>query len=355
MRAPYDARALFTALTLFLLILLGVADLWRSIHSAATQKPTLHLTPFTLAPRVTAGNVTVMTGPTQEPLDFRVFVATFRRHDITNALLAALFASDLVTFSFEVVVFSNNPAVPFVPDASLDNYRNRLAIIYTSRSPVSWGQLSRDWNSALLLGFLDLGAPISKIVVVIQGDEVVQSGWARAVWDAHHVDKLVFFTAGEGDALLSWTAEGVRAIGIFDENFGGGAGLHEADYFLRAIICVPDHVSINDAHHSRVHGARPETVDRVLVKKPHVGDGDPAHPSNGVIWNKRYFHRKWPTIRPAFWVGDVDADMRRQEGDNGLEFILAQGRELRPNFEVGFIYTFFELGISDRAAKGYMF
>jgi hypothetical protein len=104
-----------------------------------------------------------------------------------------------------------------------------------------------------------------------------------------------------------------------------------------------------------VHGARPETVDRVLVKKPHVGDGDPARPSNGVIWNKRYFHRKWPTIRPAFWVGDVDADMRRQEGDNGLEFVLAQGRELRPNFEVGFIYTFFELGISDRAAKGYMF
>ena len=303
--------------------------------------------------RATAGNGTLLPRPTQRRLDFRVVIATFRRHDITNALLAELFASDLTNFTFEVVVFSNNVAAPFVPDARLP--RERLAVIHTARSPVSWGQLVRDWNSALILGFQDLDAPISEVVVVIQGDELVQRGWARALWDAHHADGLIFFTAGAGDALLSWTAAGVKSIGIFDEFFGGGAGLHEADYFLRAVIAAPASISINDVHHVREHGARPDVVGRVLVAKQHDGDGDPRFPSNGVIWNKRYFHKKWPQIRPTFWVGRVSADMMRQEGANGIEYVLAQGRAgLKPAHALGFTYTFFELAISDRAAKGYM-
>ena len=231
-----------------------------------------------------------LSAPTSEHRDFRVFVVTFFDHDKANKLLLSLLDSDLVNFSFEVVLLNNNPR-PFVPDARLAADAHRIALVHNVlRSRRSWGHLAQDWNTALVLGFENLAAPISSVVVCVQGDEQFSPAWAQGLWELHGggaagasqppppgpppPGSYAFFTTGIGDALLSWTPRGVQRIGLFDERYSSGPGYQEADYFLCALLYAPDEVSLNDHHHGRVHNA--EALGETLLQAhAYTGDQDP--------------------------------------------------------------------------------
>lgn len=309
-----------------------------------------------------------LSAPSSDYKDFRIFIVTFYDHDKANKLLVSLLDSDLTNFSFELVLLNNHP-LPFDPDPRLATDAHRIALMHNvHRSKRSWGNLAQDWNTGLLLGFESLAAPISSVVVCVQGDEKFTPTWAQGLWELHGggfegssepplpgppaPGVFSFFSTGIGDAFLSWTAHGVRRIGIFDERYSAGPGYQEADYFLCALLYAPDEVSINDHHHGRVHNAV-ALADNILLQHEHTGDQDPLILKT-FSWktslNERFFHSKWPSFAPTFWT----TKEHQQNGMRGIKYILGSPGT-SPLVQRALIYPYFEADVEEKVLKGYLY
>ena len=59
-----------------------------------------------------------------------------------------------------------------------------------------------------------------------------------------------FIQVGAGDQLMSFTPNGVKQMGIFDERFCS-IGFQEADYFMNALMTNKNDCSITDRTHNR--------------------------------------------------------------------------------------------------------
>jgi hypothetical protein len=198
--------------------------------------------------------VVFSTRPRTDMRQFRIFIVVFKQHDHVRTLVEELLMSDLTSFTFEIIVLNNFGTFSFPADDPLFevNSNNLTVINNYARLESSFGHLARDWNTAALFGFLDLANPISDIVVGLQGDVSLFSEWATNVYTEHMTRGTLFLQSGHGDAFHSWTAEGVRRIGLWDERFTD-IGLQEADMFLRAVVLEPERVRINDPYHGRTH------------------------------------------------------------------------------------------------------
>jgi hypothetical protein len=137
-------------------------------------------------------------------------------------------------------------------------FKNVNVMHNTLRPDFSTGHLSRSWNQAILHGFKNLLNPIAQIVVACQVDTIFNVDWLARLIDLHQ--KYSFISAGWGDAFLSFTPDGVRAIGLFDERFCNIVH-QECDYFTRALIFNKDKSSINDFHHGKVLNPFLSSVD----------------------------------------------------------------------------------------------
>ncbi len=167
-----------------------------------------------------------------------------------------------------------------------------------ARPEWSWGHLSRDWNTAALYGFKDPLDPISDVVVGLQGDAVMNPQWAHTIYDEHTKNGALFLSGGRGDAFHSWTAEGVRKLGLWDERYCD-IGFQEHDMFGRAVTLEPERVRINDEAHGRKH--RKWDFSPVADSGDHDREG---HPQDH--WHSQLFEdTKWPHWNDKRWWEDT--------------------------------------------------
>ena len=179
--------------------------------------------------------------------NMKIFIVTYRRSDVLNKTLERLF--EQTDFSLipntEVNVINNHS------DFYLDEkFSNKVNLIHNCARP-DWdmGNLSRNWNQALIHGFRDLSNPDSKIVVTMQNDVVLSSNWSSNLIKMHK--KYDFVTGCHGDSIISYRPSAVKRIGMWDERFVTPNN-KEADYYIRALILNKEKSLINDKIHKRV-------------------------------------------------------------------------------------------------------
>lgn len=174
-----------------------------------------------------------------------LYIVTYRNHTGLHECLESLTNTNIphgVTLNINVI---NNHS-----EFSIDEKFKNVNVMYNALRPdFSTGHLSRSWNQAIIHGFKNLLRPAAQIVVACQVDTIFNPNWLTRLIGLHQ--KYSFVSAGWGDAFLSFTPEGVRTIGLFDERFCNIVH-QECDYFTRALIFNKEKSSINDFHHGKV-------------------------------------------------------------------------------------------------------
>ena len=187
--------------------------------------------------------------------NLKVYIVTYRRTDVLNQTLNRLFNdTDFSKVNNTEVNIINNHSEFYLEDEFVD----KVNVIHNNARP-DWdnGNLARNWNQALIHGFKDLKNPDAKLVVTMQNDIVLDCNWVSNLLRMHK--KYNFVTGQLGDNIVSYTAEAVKKIGMWDERFCSTAN-KEADYWIRALIYNKNKSIIADAVHGRllnVHDALP--------------------------------------------------------------------------------------------------
>ena len=177
--------------------------------------------------------------------NIKIYIVTYKRADVLNELLENIFTSDFKNISNTEVNIINNHSNFLINE----KYKSKVNVIHNMcRADWSSGNLGQNWNQALVLGFKSLRNPDAKYVVTLQNDCVLHPNWCSNLLEMH---KKYNFIAGEfGDNIVSYTADAIKNIGLWDENFQNPH--HEADYYLRAICFNKKYSLINDTMHKRI-------------------------------------------------------------------------------------------------------
>jgi len=274
--------------------------------------------------------------PGSSKKQFRIFLTTYKQGDLLYHALDSVFKAMEGKYSYEVYII-NNYGVLGLPE----KYANKVTGVIDNlvRPDFSTGHLPRDWNTCLLYGFQNLKEPVSDIVVCMHGDINLLDGWADYVYDLHMKKHRCFTSFGVGDVFCSYTAEGVRKIGMWDERFCN-IGIQEKDYFLRAALWAKDCATVNDRK-SVVHN--PE--ENKVIFHPNlrgITRGDPEHHRSISFhpWSRGVFKAKW------------GFDMHALRGPQGV----ANGTVVPgiPVVHSWLTYPYFEQDIYDLYNKGYV-
>jgi hypothetical protein len=178
---------------------------------------------------------------------------------------------------------------------------DKIAVIDNQgRADWSTGHLSRSWNQGLIHGFRSLREPDADIVILCQNDAEFNADYLPVIIDRHQ--RYDITTHGQGDNCVTYSAAGVRQVGLWDERFCNIAH-QEGDYFLRARKYLGQRASINDPQHGRFHN--PEgAITRALPtgharrEASHLAS-TPYHPLA-----EKVFASKWANMTsPMFWNG----------------------------------------------------
>ena len=271
----------------------------------------------------------------------RVFIVVFKEHARALETVRMMLTSDLLLVgNFSITVICNRGVFAFPNEEPFITYARSLLVLHNDmRSHLSRGHLARDWNTGLVRGFGSLLRPLADVVVLVQGDVQLQPTWAVSIHSALTQPEpggTFFIQQGMGDAFMALTAEAVRHIGIFDENFSDRPSYQEGDYFLRAVAYARERVSITDPKHYRMH--RPHAAASVLVHSGE-GDGDYVRGWGVAPVSKRWWELKWPGIAAQWPRGGIfPPDLVKS-----------------PAVKLADVYPYFECDIYDRVRKGYYF
>lgn len=170
----------------------------------------------------------------------KLFINTYNRPDALNKTLERLFLTDFVKVKNTEVVIINNHNNFYLKEKFIKKVKT---LHNQTRPDWSLGNLSESWNQCLLFGFKNLAKPDSEIVAHIQDDCSLATNWCQNLFTMHKKYDFVFGSLG--DNFVSYTAEAIRNIGIWDENFCG-LQYKEADYCIRALIHLKERSIIND-------------------------------------------------------------------------------------------------------------
>lgn len=154
---------------------------------------------------------------------------------------------DTPTYHDRQIIVVNNHSNFEVPEHLIGLVR---VIDNQSRPDFSTGHLARNWNECLIDGFRDLSNSDADIVICSQNDAEFEPDYLDRLIALHERFDLV--THGPGDNCISYTAQAVRRVGLWDERFCN-IGFQEADYFLRSVKWLGDRCAINDEYHGRSH------------------------------------------------------------------------------------------------------
>jgi len=175
----------------------------------------------------------------------KIYIVTYKRNDVLNQLIDNLKESDFNDIKNTEINIINNHTDFYLED------RHKDVNVLHNMTRVDWsnGNLSENFNQAIINGFKDLNNPDSEIVVTLQNDAVLDKNWCSNLLKLH--EKYTFITGEYGDNIISYKVDAIKNIGLWDENFCG-IQHKEADYFLRALILNKNKSSINDIMHGRV-------------------------------------------------------------------------------------------------------
>ena len=193
-------------------------------------------------------------------MKIKVYIVTYKNPEHLNKNLISLFRTAPVSGTLEVTIINNHPEL--VLDSSV---MGRVNIMQNqTRPPFSVGHLSRDWNAAIVNGFVSLTNPDADLVILSQDDTIWNENALQVI--AQHSQQYSAIFLGNGDCVVAFRPDAIRKIGLWDERFSCN-GFHEMDMFLRAALYNGPETSINDVWHQLL---------------PNVRNNFPPHP---YLWN----------------------------------------------------------------------
>lgn len=294
----------------------------------------------------------------------KIYVVTFKRSDILNDTLDKLFKSDFKDIpNTEVNIINNHSEFYINPD-----FEDKVNVLHNVLRPdFSNGNLSENWNQALINGFKSLTSPDCEYVVTMQNDTSVHPNWYGNLMKMH--EKYNFVVGKYGDNLVSYTPAAVKKIGLWDQNFPG-TGYKEADYWLRALIHNKEKSCINDTLHGLVLNnydaldidtiedrnfieEYDKNLDKVVLKRKadDPGHADVWRTSRGGIFKPiawRYFSYKWS----GTWKTDPEKVGWIKHWPQ--EFIDNPPDIKKSSVKTFMRYVYFEKDIEDLVGKNYL-
>ena len=235
-------------------------------------------------------------------MKIKIYIVTYNNAEDINNNLRMLLDSDLSGHEVEINVINNHSNLHIK-----EEYLERINILHnTLRPDFSTGHLSRNWNQAIINGFKDLNEPDCDILIHTQDDVVWSKDWLKHTIEVHK--KYTFFSGQVGDAFCSYTAEGVKNIGLWDERFCN-IMYQEFDYFLRALLYNREKSSINSYVYMPVTGERKidlllnpiEDIEKKFPRRPDRNlEREAAHTKSGrwIKQSKLLFREKWGIQHP---------------------------------------------------------
>lgn len=198
------------------------------------------------------------------------------------------------------------------------------------RPDISCGHLSRDYNAALMDGFVDLNNPACDQVICCHDDVWYHDGWFEKLTEIHK--KYDFYAGDYGCSMTSYLPSAVKTIGIWDERFINIA-YHEADFFLRARLYNRDKSSIND-----YFGGRVLNPTEVLFDHPPENHNKVDHSVKSLQYHplsRHVFDLKWG-CHPEQWATRFSTTNKT------------------PKIPTYAYYPYFEKDIDNKEEKGYV-
>ena len=190
------------------------------------------------------------------------YIVTYNNNEVLETCLRSIFATDAKQHERSVFVINNHSNI-FIPN----DLKSKVTVLDNQVRPdFSTGHLSRNWNQAIINGFVSIDKPDADIIICSQNDTEFGADYLEKIIHHHYSYDLVSY--GGGDNCISYTPNAIRRVGLWDERFCN-IGYQEADYFLRALKYLGDKASINDVEHSRIHNP----VDNGAVLKTITGAG----------------------------------------------------------------------------------
>jgi hypothetical protein len=292
----------------------------------------------------------------------KVYIVTWQRNDVLNELLKNLFVDS--TFkdykNCEVNIINNHSSLEIE-----DCYKDKVKI-HHNMCRVDWscGNLSQDFNFALIDGFRDLKNPDAEIVVTLQNDAILHPNWADCV--VEKMKKYEYLVGMLGDNIVAYKANHIRKAGLWDENYAG-VYIKEGDYHIRSLIYNKENVSINDKLHALFCNEEEITLDLVghrggFTIKENLTHRHIENPIHGMLREEQglfashpnhYWKWKWKDTKPDYPL--VKGSVGKQHGwliNWSKAFV--DNPPSPPKVPQFIKYPFFEKDIDDLKGKGYI-
>lgn len=198
------------------------------------------------------------------------YIVTYNNNEILNNCLESLSVvfDKYSSNAYQIFIINNHS------NFEIDKkFEKRVNVLHnTLRPDFSTGHLSRNWNQAIINGFKDLNNPDCDILITNQNDCEFDGDFIPNLIKWH--EKYSFMQFGAGDNYISYTAESIRKVGLWDERFCN-IGYQEADYFLRQMLYNTNGCTINDYKHLRVHNGEINDIIKHTISG--FDRGDSAH------------------------------------------------------------------------------
>lgn len=169
-----------------------------------------------------------------------------------------------------------------------------------ARPDFSTGHLARNWNQAIIHGFVNLNSPDCDTLICLQADAKLAPHWYEHV--TNMPEYIWYLACGRGDEFQYLTPQGVRNVGLYDERFCN-IGYQEGDYFLRNVIRIPDHCAILDKAHGRIWNPHGGLKEDQFLQSSFGKKESQEHTRSKEYHNvsKRWFNKKWNQQTPEHW------------------------------------------------------
>lgn len=256
------------------------------------------------------------------------YIVTYRNNDILDRCLRSIFSTE-TEHERIVYVIGNHTQDSIRPEWPAIMLRNDL------RPDFSTGHLSRNWNQALINGFVNLKNPDADLVIACQNDCEFAPDYLNNCIRLH--ERFDMVTYGEGDNCISYSPRAVARIGLWDERFCN-IGYQEADYFLRAALYLGDRVSINDG---AIHGRQFNPVPDVETVIRRVPTGCQRHDEHHM--QSMHYHRQSQTVFRAKWGDNTPSEHW------GSDFLNSQQRIMNHIY-----YPYFERDVETLNEQQYL-
>ena len=255
-------------------------------------------------------------------MTIKLFIVTYDNSPDLNANLESLYNQSYKDFQLNIINNHSNFSIK-------RKYKKIIHKIYHNelRPNFSTGHLARNWNQALILGFVNLINPACDIVITAQDDTIFLPNFFENIIEAHKV--YSFIQQGSGDNVCSYTPDAIHNAGIWDEQFCN-IGFQEFDYLNKQLLFNDKCIIKNGRQLS------PNQLQGELIKRPENNDKRAYHhvtsQSTGHEISFNYFNHKY----------------------GGQAQLIIDGTPQQQVIPTYYTYPYFEKDIRNNAALKYL-